>query len=61
MTVSGGEPSFGEPHRLFTLPPDVEDLAPAADHMRFLALVRPVSTSEPPMRLVLGWKAGERR
>lgn len=61
ITVAGGEPSFGEPRRLLTLPPDVEYLAPASDHARFLALVRPISTSEPPMRLVLGWRPGGRR
>jgi len=61
MEVSGGEPSFGEPRRLFALPPDVEDLSPAADHSRFLALIRPVPASEEPMRLVLDWKPGRGR
>jgi len=61
VTTPGGEPSFGEPRRLFTLPADVEDFSPAADHSRFLALIRPVPTRQPPMQLVLSWRPGGRR
>jgi len=61
MTTSAGEASFGEPRRLVTLPPDVEDYSPAADHSRFLALIRPVPKSQPPMQLVLNWRPGGRR
>ena len=50
----------GEPQRLFALPADAIDLAPAADHARFLALIRPSSPAEPAMRLLLGWKGGRR-
>jgi Tol biopolymer transport system component/tRNA A-37 threonylcarbamoyl transferase component Bud32 len=55
VTPAGMDLKLGDPARMFTLPPDVIDLSPAADHRRFLALVQPNSPEEPALHLILGW------
>ncbi|MEO5988955.1 MAG: protein kinase [Candidatus Eisenbacteria bacterium] len=47
-----------EPQRLFQWPADVIGLTIAADHTRFLALVQPAATVQPPLRAILGWNRG---
>lgn len=46
----------GTPAPLFTLAPDHLEVAPTADHTRFLTVVQPAALREPPLRLVLGWQ-----
>ena len=53
--------AVGEPARLFTLASDQLEVAPSADHARFLTVVQPGAQREPPLRLVLGWRPGATR
>ncbi len=50
--------TVGDPQRLFQWSPDVIGLTIAADHTRFLALVQPAATVQPPMRAILRWNRG---
>jgi serine/threonine-protein kinase len=59
--VPGAAHPVGGPERLFMLPQDAIGVSPAADHGRFLALVRSSMPPEPPLRLLLGWKGGPHR
>jgi len=60
VTPAGADLQLGDPVRLFTLPPDVIDMSPTADHLRFLALIQPNSAAEPALHLILDWNGGRR-
>jgi dipeptidyl aminopeptidase/acylaminoacyl peptidase len=48
----------GMPELLFSSPRALLAFAPSPDHTRFLTAVLPAGRTEPPLRLILGWRKG---
>ena len=58
MTPQGDDLHPGTPELLFSSPRALLAFAPAPDHARFLTAVLPAGRTEPPLRLILGWRKG---
>ena len=56
LAPQGDDLNPGVPRLLFTSPRALLAFAPSPDHARFLSAVLPAGRTEPPMRLLLGWK-----